>query len=336
MKTVAITGVRTCQLETVPDPQAADGWVIIRVDTTPICTEYKLYAQGQVVPFMGHEAAGEVVETSRTGHLQPGDRVLALPLMACGTCEYCRAGEYIFCLERVASDSLQGTYAQYHAKPEWMCYRIPDDMPLDHGALGVCGLGPSFGAMQRLQVDAFDTLLLTGMGPVGLGGVINAKYRGATVIAVESHPYRQHLARRLGADHVLDPGADGILDHIRDLTEGKGVQKAIDCSGNPRAHRLCLDATRRLGQVAFVGECAGDTVIRVSPDMIRKGLTLIGSWNYNLGDVHRLMQVIRDEAVKLEAFITHRFPLEEVQKAWELQLTGYCGKVLLKPWETAP
>ncbi len=333
MKTVSITGERACTINTLPDPVPVDDWVVIQVQTTPICTEYKMYEKGYPLSAVGHEAAGEIVETGRTGRLQIGDRVLALPLMACGTCEYCMDGDYIYCQVRRDHNGYTGTYAQYHLKPEWMCYHIPDDIPLDHGALGVCGLGPSFGAQQRLGVTAFDTLLITGMGPVGLGGVINAKHRGACVIAVESHPYRQRLARTLGADHVLDPTADDILQEIRDLTQGQGVSKALDCSGNPRAHRLCIDAAKRLGQVAFVGECSEDTILRISPDMIRKGLTLIGSWNYNLGDISLLMQVMRAESDKLSSFITHRFPLDRVQEAWELQLTGNCGKVLLKPWE---
>ncbi len=335
MKAVSITGERSYAINSLPDPVPMDDWAVIQVQTIPICTEYKMYAKGHSLHAVGHEAAGIIEETGRTGRLAIGDRVLALPLMACGSCAYCMDGDYIYCQVRREHDGYMGTYAQYHLKPDWMCYRIPEDIPLDHGALGVCGLGPSFGGLQRLQVTAFDTVLITGMGPVGLGGVINAKYRGAQVIAVESHPYRQHLARTLGADHVLDPMADDILPHIYDLTAGQGVSKALDCSGNPQAHRLCIDAAKRLGQIAFVGECSADTVIRISPDMIRKGLTLVGSWHYNLGDIDHLMQVIRAERTRLSTFITHRFPLDRVQDAWELQMTGNCGKVLLKPWEEA-
>ena len=336
MDVVAVTGPRACGLEDVPVPRAENDWVVLRVDVTPTCTEYKLYAQGAAAPSLGHEAAGEVAETGRSGRLRIGDRVIALPLAACGHCACCQAGQYIYCQTPPARRAgVFGTYAQYHAKPEWLCYRLPDDVSLEHGGLALCGLGPTFGAMQRIRVSRFDTVLITGMGPVGLGGVINARHRGAEVIAVESHPYRQRLAAALGAEHVLDPTDTDVLERIRELTQGQGVAKAIDCSGNPQAHRLCIDAARRLGQVAFVGECSEDTCLRVSPDLIRKGLTLVGSWNYNLGDVDLLMQVIRAEKAKLDAFVTHRFPLRQAQRAWELQLTGQCGKVLLKPWEDA-
>ncbi|HMN60123.1 MAG TPA: hypothetical protein PJ988_07150, partial [Anaerolinea sp.] len=96
-------------------------------------------------------------------------------------------------------------YAQYLIKPDWLLLPIPEDISTEHAAMACCGLGPTFGAMQRLAVEAFDTLLICGLGPVGLGGVINAVRRGARVIGVESNPYRAQLALQLGAEIVLDP-----------------------------------------------------------------------------------------------------------------------------------
>jgi L-iditol 2-dehydrogenase len=198
--------------------------------------------------------------------------------------------------------------------------------------MACCGLGPTFGAMQLMQVDAFDTVLITGLGPVGLGAVVNAVYRSARIIGVEGHPYRAALAGELGAEIVIDPTDDQALDRILSLTGGLGIDKGIDCSGVPAGQRLQIDAARRKGHAAFVGE-GGDLTIAVSRDMIRKGLTLHGAWHYNVGDVPRLMQVIRDSGELLDKQITHTFPMSHVQEAFELQLTGECGKVLLYPWE---
>jgi len=333
MDVIRITGPRTSQVYSEPVPVAGPEWVVIKVETVPICTEYKNFAAGGTTFDLGHEAAGEIVEVGRHGRWKVGDRALALPLMACGACELCQTGEYIHCLDRLSYAGFHGTYAQYHAKPEWGCFPIPEDISTENAALAVCGLGPSFGAMQRLEVTRFDTVLITGLGPVGLGGIINAKHRGARVLAVESHPYRKALATKLGADCVLDPTDDDIHGRIRELTAGRGVPKAVDCSGSPAAHRLCIDAASTLGKIAFVGECVQPTPLRVSPDLIRRGLTLIGSWNYNLGDTPLLMQVIRQEYSRIRDFVTHRFPLRQAQRAWELQLTGQCGKILLQPWE---
>jgi L-iditol 2-dehydrogenase len=175
-------------------------------------------------------------------------------------------------------------------------------------------------------------VLITGAGPVGLGAVVNAKYRGARVIVVESIPYRVQYAQRLGADTVLDPNDSHTLDAIRDMTAGLGVDKALDCSGVVAAQRLCIDAVRRRGQLTFVGECNDDLAIRASPDMIRKGLTIRGSWHYNLSLFPKIMQVIQRSPV-VEQLISHVLPMSQVQEAFELSASHQTAKVLLKPWE---
>jgi L-iditol 2-dehydrogenase len=185
--------------------------------------------------------------------------------------------------------------------------------------------------MEAMRVDRFDTVLITGMGPVGLGGVINGVHRGARVIAVESHPYRQALARKLGAAEVLDPTASGIRERIAELTGGVGADKCIDCSGAAEAQRLLIETVRRRGEVSFVGE-GGEVPVKVSDDLIRKGIVLRGVWHYRLPDYPKLARIIVDCRDKLSTLITHTFPMERVAEAWELQLAGNCGKVILHPW----
>jgi L-iditol 2-dehydrogenase len=224
--------------------------------------------------------------------------------------------------------------AQYLLKPDWLLVPIPDGMSYEHASMACCGLGPTFGAMETLGVDAFDTVLITGLGPVGLGGVINARYRGARVIGVDGNQWRAQRALELGAEAVIDPSdADSLAQILALTSNGRGVDKAVDCSGVVAAHRLCIDATRRRGAVAFVGESYTDTPVKISPDTIRKGLTLIGSWHYNLKDTPKIMRIIAESGPALDKLISHTFPMTQVQLAWELQASGQCAKVLLKPWE---
>ncbi len=185
--------------------------------------------------------------------------------------------------------------------------------------------------MQRLRVDAFDSVLITGMGPVGLGGVINGIFRKARIIAVVGNPYRAQLAGELGAQAVLDPQDPHLLGKIKETTGNLGADFAIDCSGNAAAQRLCIDGTRRQGAVSFVGE-SEDLNIKVSEDLIRKGIALIGIWHYNLNDIPKLWQVVRASRELLSRMITHTFPLAKVDEAWKLQITRQCGKVILHPW----
>ncbi len=338
MKTVAITGERQFRLADRPKPKAWRNYAVIENRVAPMCTEYKAYAGGSVSEFLGHEAAGQVVEIAQPGRVKVGDRVVAMPLHGCGACELCLSGDYIHCqagldpLKLTGNQAGTATYAQYLFKLDWLLLPIPDSVSLEHGSMACCGLGPTFGAMQIMNVNAFDTLLIAGLGPVGLGGVINGTYRGATVIAVEPHPYRRRLASELGAHAVLDPAEAGVEHRILDLTSGRGADKAIDCSGAPQAQRLLIDSLRRKAQMCFVGE-GGDLTLGVSRDMIRKGISLTGSWHYRLSDFPRLMRVVVDSKAKLDRLITHSFAIEEVQKAWELQLRGECGKILLYPWQ---
>jgi threonine dehydrogenase-like Zn-dependent dehydrogenase len=183
-----------------------------------------------------------------------------------------------------------------------------------------------------MSLGATDTVLITGLGPVGLGAVVNARFRGARVIAAETNPWRADRARELGAELVVDPREPSSLERVRQCTEGRGPDCGLDCSGSPQAHRFLIDAIRRRGRVVFVGESWQDTVIRVSDDMIRKGLTLIGSWHYNLSDYPGVMEVIRRSPL-VDRLVSHVFPIDRIQEAFETLAGQQTGKVLLKPWE---
>ncbi len=337
MKVAAMFGDGTAGLVDKPDPIPKEDFVLVKVHVVPMCTEYKAFKGGAKGDRFGHEAAGEVVEVAQPGLVKVGDRVVVQPQYACGKCSLCLIGENIHCQNgrnvHAVTGSTTGTatYARYILKQDWLLSPIPDDVSYEHASMAVCGLGPTFGAMQQMQVNALDTVLITGLGPVGLGGVIVARYLGARVIGVEGHPYRANLAKELGAEEVFDPNDENVLQRIRDLTDGVGVDKAVDCSGASQAHRLMIDAARRKGQAAFVGQ-GGEFPLSASRDMISKGLVLRGNWHYNLGDYPKLMKIIKESAGQLDRFITHTFPMSQVQKAWELQITGECGKVVLYPW----
>lgn len=336
MKKAIVVDTHQAAVIDVPDPTPRDNWVVVKVHAAPMCTEYKRFVSGGRHEYLGHEAAGEVVAVAQPGRVQVGDRVVAMPSYGCGICALCVAGDYIHCehSERY-TPYLEGegraTYAQYLLKPDWLLPRIPDGVSYDLASLACCGLGPSFGAMQLMQVSAFDTILITGAGPVGLGALINARYRGARAIVVESLPYRVQLAQQLGAFAVLDPNDPHILAHIKDLTAGLGVDCALDCSGNVKAERLCIDATRRKGKVSFIGECRENLAIQASADMIRKGLTVIGAWHYNLREFPGVMQVIQRSPL-VNQLISHRFPIDQAQEAFACANSQQAAKIILQPW----
>lgn len=330
MKQATIVGKRQAVLIEKEMPTLQQGWALVKIMAAPMCAEYKEFVQGKRGDSLGHEAAGKVVETTPGSTVKVNDRVVAMPLSSCGECDLCRAGDYIHC-ESSQKVPLP-TMAQYVAKPSWLLARIPENVPYEKAALACCGLGPSFGAFEKMGVDAFTTLLITGLGPVGLGAVINARFRGARVIAVEMNEYRQKLARELGVEHIIDPRDEHAIQKIKALTAGKGPDCGVECSGVVAAHRLQIDAIRRLGKIAFVGECNDETPIRISSDLIRKGISLVGAWHYNLNDFPKIMQVITESPL-VDRLITHTFPFNQIQQAFEVSARQNCAKVILKPWE---
>ncbi len=336
MKQVEIIGPKQVSIRDVKKPESKENWAVVKIVSAPMCTEYKQYESGKVEHPLGHEAAGEVVEIGNSHRLKVGDRVVVMPQYPCGNCTHCNSGEYIHCENIIDVTQFTGskygtsTYAEYLIKPDWLLPKIPENISYDHASMLCCGLGPAFGAMERMNVNAHDTVLITGLGPVGLGAVINAKYRGCKVFGVTKNQYRADLAVELGAEKIFDPRNEYVADKIKEYTGEEGVSIGIDCAGNDEAQRILIDASKRNGKVAFVGE-AGEISLNVSDDLLRKGLTLFGIWHYNYSGIEKLFQLVKDVPTQIEKLITHRFHLDDVEKAWDIQITRKCGKVILKP-----
>jgi L-iditol 2-dehydrogenase len=328
VKKAAILAERQAGLVESPIPEVPKNGVLVKVTVAPMCAEYKGFVGGNKSDCLGHEAVGVVVE-SRSPMLSPGDRVVVMPLDACGECPLCLSGDFIYCRSNPMRDA---SMAQYVAKNALLAKKIPDDISDELASMACCALGPSFGAFQSMGLSVYDTVMITGLGPVGLGAIVNAKFRGARVIAVESNPYRVNLAKEMGADVVLDPRDPDVLKQILDSTDGIGPNYAVDCSGAVPAHRLCIDAVQKRGKVAFIGECHTETPVVISRDLIRKGIHLFGSWHYNLNDFPKLMHVVRHSPI-IDKLVTHVFPMSEIQAAFEVAAAQQSAKILLKPWE---
>jgi L-iditol 2-dehydrogenase len=330
MKLAAITGEKKAELIERDRPALQEGWALVKVHAAPMCAEYKNFVHGDHSDCLGHEAAGEVVEVAPGSKVKVGDRVVVMPQYPCGECDLCIAGDFIYCEHN--QNHYEPTMTQYLSKPSWLLAPIPDGVSYEKASLACCGLGPSHGAFSTMGVNAFSTVLITGLGPVGLGAIVNARFRGATVIAVEMNPYRVELAKRMGVQHIIDPRDPEAVSRIKALTGGRGPDFGLDCSGVVAAHRLQIDAVKRKGKIAFVGECFSETPIKVSDDLLRKGIHLIGSWHYNLNEFPHLMKVI-EQSPLAELLITHTFPMSRIQEAFEVSASQQSGKIILKPWE---
>jgi L-iditol 2-dehydrogenase len=338
MKTVSIRAHRSVDIIEEEIPRVKEYFVVVKVRTAPMCTEFYHYRDGTEALCLGHEAAGEVVDVARPGKARVGDRVVVMPQYPCGICKLCLNGDYIHCEHTVDPYEIcscktgKATYSQYVIKQDWLLVPIPETMSYDDASMACCGLGASFGAVNVLDIGSSDTVLVTGLGPVGLGAIINCRSRGARVIGLARNLWRANLALELGAEVVLDPAQAECLQQIRELTGGRGADKSIECSGGVLYQLKCIEGTRRKGQVAFVGESKGLT-LQVSDHLIRKGLALIGAWHWNLKDTQKMMDTIANNKSLLSKLVTHKFALAQAEEAFKLQVGGQCGKVLLHPWE---
>ena len=337
MKVATISGIKTSTIIEQPTPKAAANYALVKILAAPMCTEVAAWQQGSLSNSLGHEAAGEVVEAPRGSRVTVGSRVVVMPQNGCGVCDLCVAGEHIRCqaprntTADTGSTNGRATFAQYCIQQDWLLYPVPDDVPMLHAAMACCGLGPTFNATKVMNVRSGDLLLISGLGAVGLGGVINGVLRGARVIGLESNTWRAELALKLGAEAVFDPQSPTALDQILAYTNGKGADKSIEASSAESAPSFLVQATRINGEVTTVGWGGAMNAC----DILRRGVTARGAWHWNhLRDAGEMRNTLRMAAPLLDAFITHTFPLTSVQDAWAVQETGQCGKVVLLPWES--
>jgi L-iditol 2-dehydrogenase len=333
-----ISGKRRIEFVEMEDPRPKADWALVKVHASACCTEYKAYLAGRTNSTMGHEGVGEIVEVAAHCSVKVGDRVVILPEYPCGRCAYCMSGDYICCQDQVnfkefnGSIAGSGTFAHYTLKPGWLLPKIPDDVSYPKATMAIDGIGASFGGMERINVNSQDTVLVTGLGPVGLGALVNARFRNARVIGVEPAPWRAQRARDMGAVAVFDPTDPDVTDQIRSQTDGRGVDCAVDCSGTVAGERMCIDACRRRGRVSFIGECGDELIIKVSRDLIRKNLTLVGTCLYNLGDYPKVMKVIRESPL-IDLLVSHEMPMSRIHEAFEMLAKGEAGKIVVDPWQ---
>lgn len=292
-----------------------------------MCTEFRSRGDGADHELLGHEAVGVIADAGGSARVVVGDRVVVMPGFGCGRCIHCRRGDHIYCtdqrdvLNESGSQYGAATYAEYLVKPDYLLLRIPEDVSSEHAAAAVCLLGPGLNALERMRVDAFDTLLVGGCGPVGLGAIIAGVARGAQVFAIERAPYRQHLAAALGAQ-VFDPSKVGVETAIRRAIGGEGASAAIET--RPSAQLAGL--VERLGRLAIV---TWGTEVAL-PSLVPSGLTVFGCWHWNHDrDADRMWATIRGSRSLLDLAVTHRFDLTDFGKAMDVQESRQCGKVML-------
>ena len=286
------------------------------------------YIDGMVA---GHEPCGQIIKTGPgMRRFKEGDRVIVYHISGCGVCYNCRRGYYVACtspFRRAYGWQRNGGMAPYILAEEKDLIPLPDELTYKDGAQVACGFGTVYEALEKIGISGDDSLLVTGLGPVGLAALMLAKAMGAEkLIGVEMNDYRIDLAKKLGlVDYVFKPG-DDTLQKILDVTGGFGVEKALDASSSDPGRQLAIRATREYGKIVFVGE--GNTVnFNPSPDIIHPQKTIYGSWVTSLWKMEELVEHLVRWKIHPEDLITHEFDLQHAGDAYALMASGQCGKV---------
>lgn len=341
MKGAYFPGNSTVILKDVRIPQPAHGQVLVKMKACTICgsdirAAYREHtgkgAEAYQNKVAGHEPCGLVVEEGPgIRRFHEGSRVIVYHISGCGVCHHCRMGAMISCSSTVLRAAYgwqrDGGMADYILCDEKDLVELPPSLSYTDGAQVACGFGTVYEALEKIGVSTNDAVLITGLGPVGLGALMLAKAMGARkLIGVEINDERIALAKRLGLLHeAFKPGPDTVAQ-IKAITGGYGVERALDASANDEARQIAIRATRQSGKIAFVGE--GNTVhFNPSPDIIHDEKTIVGSWVTSIWRMEDLVDRLVNWNLHPEVLVTHRFPLAKVDEAYALMASGKCGKV---------
>jgi threonine dehydrogenase-like Zn-dependent dehydrogenase len=319
-----------------PQPALAPGLgeVLVRVEASALCgSELHAYRSPSAHPTgnPGHEAAGVIVDANGSEPWREGDRVGVSAVQGCGACAECQAGRYTYCPDRTVGSSWHADYLTCKAHA---CVRLPEDVPWEAGVLlSGDGLGVPYHSSRRTRPQAGETVAVFGCGPVGLSNVLLYGFLGCRVLAVDLSPTRRELARGLGAAAVLD-GAGAVATEVRALTSGRGAEICLECAGRPETAALALETVATAGRVMLLGE---QPRLQISPsnDLIRRDITLMGSWFYHFCECAEMLQLYR-RGLRVDRLITHRFPRSQAAEAYRLFAAGETGKVILTPDEVSP
>ena len=340
MKAAVLYRVRDLRLEDVMTPKIKDDEVLIRIHATGICgTDIHIYRgewKTRMPIILGHEFSGAIAEIGRdVSNLNVDDPVVAEPNIPCGSCYFCRMSERNYFCENLQAVgvTINGAFAEYVKIKAANVYKLPKDLSLDEAAL-IEPLACCIRGIDQAGIRVGDTVAIIGAGPIGLILLQLAKLAGASMlIQTDMEDARLKMARKLGADYVINITEEDPVEAIKRLTNGYGTDVAIEAVGSPKAITQAMRATRRGGRLNIFGVSPQDAVWEVKPfELYDKELTITTSYRSPF-TFQRAVKIVSSRKVKLKPLISHVFRLEEIQRAFEVaeKRLEDAVKVLVKP-----
>jgi len=336
MKAAVQKAIHVVEVEDVPEPPTRPDQIKVKIAFAGICgTDMEILegAFGLVkVPkfpkIEGHEASGTIVEVGSATKLgyKVGQRVAVVPVAPCGACYYCRSGMEAYCEH---GTEYSGAFAEYGYYNEGQVFPIADDVSFEVGTM-LEPLSIAMRANERGEVGPGRSVAIIGAGPIGMLNLIVAIHRGAALTMVsEPFDYKRDFARRLGATATVDPKNEDILDVTMKLTNGRGFDAVIDCTGKLAGAE---QAVKLAGPGAHVVWAAvypvGGTVAVEAWAVFEKDLSIHGVFQspYFLWKANKMLSVL-----DLSPLVSHIYPLDDINQAFADQRAGKVMKALIRP-----
>ncbi len=318
MRALRALGSGRVAIAEIDEPRPADGEALVRIEASALCGSERGMLDAGSSTNAGHEAAGVIVTAPTDSGFEPGDRVGVFAVRGCGVCSACANGLETHCV--VGATIALGMHAELVSAPARALRRFPQTTSSSVGAL-LTGdaLGVPVRGLTRVPHAEGMTVVVIGLGPVGLSQVLVRSFTGADVVGVDPSPERRELARRGGARLVLGP--DEPLPPAAIV---------IECTGLAECIALAFDTAQAGGTVLQSGECSAVT-INPSRSIIHREVNYVGSWYYTTSDYPQMLRLF-SEGLDIASLITHEVAAEDAADAVAAFLDARSGKVILR-WD---
>ena len=331
-------GKEDVRVERVSIPEVKYGEVRVRIGAALTCgTDVKVYRRGyharmiQPPAVFGHEMAGTIDAVGPdVDDWQIGQRVVIANSAPCGVCFYCRRNHTELCEDLLF---LNGAYAEFLVVPSRVVQKnmlpLPAHISFEEAALTE-PLACVVRGMEEMPVEAGETVVVLGLGPIGLGFVALCKLAGARVLVVGRRAERLALAAQLGADEVFEERElTNVVATLRARTEeAQGADKVIEAVGNPQAWETAIAIARKAATVSLFGGCPANTSITVETHRIHYDeLTLKGTFSHTPATFRKSLQLIVDGSVPARSFIQQHAPLSELPSVLASLANGSNGAI---------
>src|SRR5437879_6927098 len=334
-----VRAARGLQMDTVAVPLIGPTDVLVRVKTASICgTDLHIYgwdrwSQGRIKPplTLGHEFCGTVERVGdEVRAVKPGDFVSAEMHVNCGHCRQCRLGQAHICQNlRIIGIDQDGAFAAFVRIPASSLIKLDPEIPEHYGAI----LDPLGNAVHTVLAGPIvgQTVLVTGCGPIGLMSIAVAKASGSsTVFATETNDARRAMAKKMGADVVMNPAAEDAVKRILGETDGTGVDALLEMSGNPQAIQQGFKALRAGGRASLLGIPTENVPLDLVNDVIFKGATVQGIYGRRMYETWvQMTALLKAGRLNLEPLFGERVPLAKFEDAFSKLQNGLAGKSLI-------